>query len=179
MLSSRQNVVCINTVSAPLASADVSDIDVSDNDDDDNVRSSNNNNTWVMVNESFPDKSNSKPIIHDQASNGVHRQRPSTINLRPLIADNILKVSDNDITDGCFGGGAADDSEHGSNGQGINIQFQDLIYRARHKISWDRCKYNSFFEINETKRKNRNFQFSQFQCKRRMLCNFNGILNIN
>lgn len=168
MLSNRrQNVVCSNTVvnaNAPLASIDICDIDTSsDGDDDDkNDKSINNKNnglaapptTTTAVNEQWVNKQKSSeqnfqdqsetdvmltsPTTSSTTNGGYRRPRPSTINLKPIASD--VKVNDADITDGCFNG-TTEDSEHDSCDQGINIQFYDIIYRARHEISWDRCKY--------------------------------------
>lgn len=44
---------------------------------------------------------------------------------------------DVDQPDGCFG--AQEESEHDC-AKGINIKFQDVIYRARSALPWDRCK---------------------------------------
>lgn len=162
MLSNRQNAVCKNTVlkNAPLASVDICDIDTSDNDDNDN--DSNDRGTdrnelaaaakaavvmAVMVNEQCSNKRNSEQNISNRFTsnkplNGTRqRPRPSSINLKSSASDNIVKANDEDLTDGCFSG-TTEESEHSSNDQGINIQFQDIIYRARREISWDRCEYH-------------------------------------
>lgn len=160
MLSNRQNVVYKSTVvSAPLASVDICDVDTSDDDDDDNNDNNNINNngfaTMVASNKQCAYNQNSNQTFHNEfvsdkmltaSINGNRRlSRPSTINLKPTIGSEVVvKVNDKDITDGCFQA-ATDDSEHSSSGQGINIQFQDIIYRARREISWDRCKYYSLF----------------------------------
>lgn len=60
-------------------------------------------------------------------------RRPSAINLKPIVTPNF----DTDDTDGCFGD--RQESAHDCS-NGINIKFQDLIYRARRGFSWDRCK---------------------------------------
>lgn len=177
MLSNRrQNVVystaAVVSVSAPLASVDICDIDTSgsDGDDDDKNDNHNNNNNGLAaspkptaVNGQWPSiqKSSTEQHIQDQTEtdvlltsssspppsmNGYRRPRPSTINLRPIAST--TKVNDADTTDGCFNG-ISEDSEHSSCGQGINIQFYDIIYRARREISWDRCKYShTVFEKN-------------------------------
>lgn len=62
-------------------------------------------------------------------------QRPSSISLKPIV--NGIFV-DKDETDGCFGD--ASESEHEC-AKGINVKFQDIIYRARRGFSWDRCEY--------------------------------------
>lgn len=165
MLSNRsQNAVYSNTVvsaKAPLASVDICGVDTnSDGDDDDkNDNHINNNNNGLAappttaVKEQWPHKSNaSEQNVQDQSesdvlltsspppsSNGYRRPRPSTINLQP-IASAVKVNDDNDTTDGCFTG-TSEDSEQGASDQGINIQFYDIIYRARREISWDRCKY--------------------------------------
>lgn len=156
MLSNRQNVVCSKSsvVIAPLASVDICDIDTSADDDDDNddstttITTHNNSNGLPTIRLNNNNNCSSNHNQHNQyaptAMNGNHRlARPTTINLKPITCENAVKVtSDKDITDGCFHG-ATDDSEYSSTGQGINIQFQDIIYRARREISWDRCKYRS------------------------------------
>lgn len=169
MLSNRrQNDVYINTVvsaSAPLASVDICDVDTSsDGDDDDknDKRTNNNNNGLVTptaataVNEQWPNgqQKSSEQNFQDQSetdvmltssatpNGGYRRPRPSTINLKPTASSKstAVEVNDADTMDGCLNG-ITEDSEHGSSDQGINIQFYDIIYRARHEISWDRCKY--------------------------------------
>lgn len=65
-------------------------------------------------------------------------RRPSAISLKPIVGPNL----DTDDTDGCFGDRT--ESEHECS-KGINIKFQDLIYRARRGFSWDRCKCKLFY----------------------------------
>lgn len=60
-------------------------------------------------------------------------RRPSAIYLKPLLTINL----DRDQTDGCFG--TREELEHDF-GKGINVKFQDIIYRVRRGFSWDRCK---------------------------------------
>lgn len=159
MLSNRQNVACsYSTVVAPLASVDICEIDTSadDADDDNNVYADSRNPTpngngraTVLVNNN---NCNSNHNLQNQfasdkmltsPASGVRAARPSTINLQPIRCENGEKFTNaKDITDGCFHS-ATDDSEYTSSGQGINIQFQDIIYRARREISWDRCKCKS------------------------------------
>lgn len=177
MLSnSRQNAVYKSTVvsaKAPLASVDVCEVDMSsDGDDDDKNDNHINNNVnnsglaastapTTVVKEQWPNKRNaSEQHVQDQSesdvlltssTNGYRRPRPSTINLQPITsAAKVNENHNNDTTDGCFSG-TSEDSEHGSSGQGINIQFHDIIHRARREISWDRCKC-VWEEQNETKR---------------------------
>lgn len=177
MLSNRrQNAVYRNTVvsaKAPLASVDICDVDISGDggdDDDKNDNHINNNNnglstttaTTTVVKEQWPDKPNaSEQNVQDQtesdvllsssspSTNGYRRPRPSTINLQPIAG--AVKVNDNDTTDGCFSG-TSEDSEQSASDQGINIQFCDIIYRARREIAWDRCKYTHFSREKNKKR---------------------------
>lgn len=164
MLSNRQNVVCSNNntvVSAPLAFVDICDIDTSDDDDDDKTDISTNNNglATAVVNEQCPNKQNSEQNIQIQSesnkmltssTNGYRQPRPTTINLQQITS--VVKVTDKDVMDGCFKG-PIEDSEHGSNGQGINVQFRDIIYRARREISWDRCKYTHYSLLKKKNKK--------------------------
>lgn len=69
-----------------------------------------------------------------QVNESLIVRRPSTISLKPIVPVSL----ENDVTDSCFGGKA--ESEHECS-NGINIKFQDIIYRARRGFSWDRCKY--------------------------------------
>lgn len=71
-------------------------------------------------------------------------RRPSAISLKPIVTANL----DTEDTDGCFGD--RHDSDRHECGQGINIKFQDLIYRARRGFSWDRCKCKLSFLILHT-----------------------------
>lgn len=186
MLSNRQNVMCSNTVvRVPLASVDICDIDSSSDDDGDdkNDISANKNGLApttamvVMVNEQCPNKQIIEQNMQDHSEtdklltssmNGFRQPHPSTINLKQ-IAGVVVKVNDNDITDGCFKR-ATEDSDRGSSGKGINIQFHDIIYRARHEFSWDRCKYSKYTsqfkqiegeekQMNNDKDKNQDIQF--------------------
>lgn len=186
MLSNRrQNAVYRSTVvsaKAPLASVDICDIDAnSDGDDDDkNDNHTNNNNNGLaasttVAKEQWPHKPNaSEQNVQDQSesdvlltsssspsTNGYRRPRPSTINLQPIAS--AAKVNDIDITDGCFSG-TSEDSEHGSSDQGINIQFCDIIYRARREISWDRCKCTHFMRRTE-QNKQIMTEAIQFKCE--------------
>lgn len=68
-----------------------------------------------------------------QVNETLIARRPSAISLKPLVTVNL----DKDQTDGCFGN--KEEIEHDCD-KGINIKFQDLIYRARRGFSWDRCK---------------------------------------
>lgn len=69
-----------------------------------------------------------------QANEALIAQRMLPMHLKAIKASG---ESDLDTTDGCFGD--QDDSEHECV-TGINVKFQDLIYRARPGFSWDRCK---------------------------------------
>lgn len=71
-----------------------------------------------------------------QVNETLIARRPSAINLKPLVTVNLNK----DQTDGCFG--KKDEIEHDCD-KGINVKFQDLIYRARRGFSWDRCKWST------------------------------------
>lgn len=86
-----------------------------------------------VVNRSVINSISSKMTIQ-QVNETLITRRPSTINLKPLVTDHLQA----DQTDGCFGT-RDDDSMHDC-GKGINVKFQDLIYRARRGFSWDRCK---------------------------------------
>lgn len=50
-----------------------------------------------------------------------------------------------------------DNLQHQCN-QGINIKFQNLIYRVRQNIIWDRCKLKKISSFNT----NENIKFMQF-----------------
>lgn len=160
MLSNHQNVVCSNStvVIAPLASVDICDIDTSGADDDDDNNDSTTTTTTtitnsnglpsILVNNNNYSSDHNRQNQYAPTMHGNRPVRPSTINLKPITCENGVKVSsDKDITDGCFHSATDDSENYSSSGQGINIQFQDIIYRARHEISWDRCKYRSFHSI--------------------------------
>lgn len=86
-----------------------------------------------VVNRSVINSISSKMTIQ-QVNETLITRRPSTITIKPLVTEHL----DADHTDGCFGT-RDDDSMHDC-GKGINVKFQDLIYRARRGFSWDRCK---------------------------------------
>lgn len=121
--------------------------DNADNDDvDDNNDDTNNNDLLLGVCDtkiagSSVENLTSQSVVNcfstkmtiPQASEALINRRPSPIVLKPFAADNL----DEDETDGCFGD--SEDSEHECT-TGINVKFEDLIYRARPGFSWDRCK---------------------------------------
>lgn len=84
-----------------------------------------------------------RSVINDkmtipQVNETLIARRPSSISLKPLVTVNF----DIDQTDGCFG--KKEEIEHDCD-KGINVKFQDLIYRARRGFSWDRCKWSTYF----------------------------------
>lgn len=115
-------------------------------DDDDNHEDTNNNDLLHGVcdtknSSSFVPNVNGQSVANNlptkmtvqQESETLLVRRPSPINLKPIANDHL----DEDTTDGCFGD--SEDSEHECT-TGINVNFQDIIYRARPGFLWDRCK---------------------------------------
>lgn len=68
-----------------------------------------------------------------QANETFIARRPSPVMLKTFASSQL----DEDEADGCFGDQT--ESEHECI-TGINVKFEDLIYRARPGFSWDRCK---------------------------------------
>lgn len=91
-------------------------------------------NVAVFNNERSVSKGISTKMTIPQVNESLIARRPSTISLKPIVPVSL----DDDLTDGCFGD--KDESEHECT-NGINIKFQEIIYRARRGFSWNRCKY--------------------------------------
>lgn len=144
----------VENVKLAYIDKDVCDIDASDGED------TNNNgllaeqcHSETNVGKSSDRKTNPRLVINGiltkmtipQSNESLSARRPSTIGLKPIITSNTgnTVTIDKDVTDGCFGD---KDSEHECS-KGINIKFQDLIYRARREISWDRCKCLFFYRL--------------------------------
>lgn len=68
--------------------------------------------------------------------NRICRQS-SDIELKTIVDENTVSLLDAEKAIKC-------DQDHVNREQsnGINIKFQDIIYRARRNIIWDRCKCN-------------------------------------
>lgn len=151
MLSNHTGANNLENVKLAYIDKDVCDIDASDDEDT--------NNNGLLAEQCHSETnvgiSSDRKIIARSVINGISMKmtipqsneslsarRPSTIGLKPIITGNTITI-DKDVTDGCFGD---KDSEHECI-KGINIKFQDLIYRARREISWDRCKFYNRLHI--------------------------------
>ncbi|XP_031623111.1 ATP-binding cassette sub-family G member 4-like [Contarinia nasturtii] len=94
--------------------------------------------TSDIVNDGTFDDSVSTEMTKLQVSETPETKRPSYIALKPIseLPTKSAGQLDADQTDGCFGANQQE-SEH-DYAKGINIKFQDLIYRARRSLPWDR-----------------------------------------
>lgn len=144
MLPNRTGANKLVNVTISHIDKDICDIAASDKDDDEDtnnndllhgvcdmkvVGSSVGNVAGQLVTNNVPTK-----MTIPQANEALIARRPSPIMLKTIASGQ----SDEDETDGCFGDQA--ESEHECI-TGINVKFEDLIYRARPGFSWDRCKY--------------------------------------
>lgn len=148
MLPNRTGANNLLNVKISHIDKDICDIAASDKDDDDDDEEDTNNNDLLhgvcdmkvvgssvenvagqLVTNNVPTK-----MTIPQANEALIARRPSPIMLKTIVSGQL----DEDETDGCFGDPA--ESEHECI-TGINVKFEDLIYRARPGFSWDRCKY--------------------------------------
>lgn len=147
MLPNRTGANNLLNVTISHIDKDICDIAASDKDDDDDDEDTNNNDllhgvcdmkvvgssvenvAGQLVTNNVPTK-----MTIPQANEALIARRPSPIMLKTIVSGQL----DEDETDGCFGDPA--ESEHECI-TGINVKFEDLIYRARPGFSWDRCKY--------------------------------------
>lgn len=145
MLSNPTGTSNLENVTLSYIDKDVCDIDGSDEEDTNNnellpesghseTNFGNTSDRRIAVQSVI--NGNSRKMTIPQSNDSLSARRPSTIGLKPIVTVNTIS-NDADVTDGCFGD---KNSEHECS-TGINIKFQDLIYRARREISWDRCKY--------------------------------------
>lgn len=77
-----------------------------------------------------------------QSGDSLSARRPPTAGLAPLVTDSSVDLDDNVKAEVCFS--PDDEVPPHECKKGMNIKFQDIIYRAHREISWDRCKWIKF-----------------------------------
>lgn len=65
----------------------------------------------------------------------------STMALKPLLTDQ-NNTRFNETGDKMNGFVDHENNLHSNHNTGINIKFQDIVYRVRRHVPWDRCKFN-------------------------------------
>lgn len=70
----------------------------------------------------------------------------STMTSKPLLPDNNqTHFNETDVMNGYVD---HENNLHLNRNTGINIKFQNIVYKVRRHIPWDRCKINTLMSFN-------------------------------